>query len=239
MSIIALQKIPLLLGVSILYYVAATPPNPPPSSKEISKFGPGDPLTPKVVSTPWAMGKNLLLFVFFCEILVIVATQFPNNIIAETALAILVRSSHAAPAITPIFLAGFGFLLCGGCIRWFAYRALGRLFTFEVSIRDEHTLITEGPYSFVRHPSYTGSFCTCVGVTLCLFGPGSWLFECGWLKLLTVQVFAVVITGLHASIVYIVFSRMSDEDRMMQKEFGLKWDEWAKAVPYKLVPGIF
>ncbi|KAE9392226.1 hypothetical protein BT96DRAFT_967460 [Gymnopus androsaceus JB14] len=204
----ALEKVPLLLAASIMYYIAATPPNPPPSQKEISKYPPGDHLSIRGIPTPWAIGKFV-----------------------ETALDILVQNSNPhtkhAPAITPIFLVGFFLCLCGGCIRWLSYRALGRLFTFEVSIRDQHRLVKDGPYSVVRHPSYTGSICTCTGLVLCLFGPGSWLFECGWLELLAVQVFAVIATALHAA-----------EDKMMQKEFGRKWDEWAKAVPYKLIPGI-
>jgi len=239
----ALEKVPLLLAASIMYYIAATPPNPPPSQKEISKYPPGDHLSIRGIPTPWAIGKNLLLSAFFCEIVVIISTHFNStNKFVETALDILVQNSNPhtkhAPAITPIFLVGFFLCLCGGCIRWLSYRALGRLFTFEVSIRDQHRLVKDGPYSVVRHPSYTGSICTCTGLVLCLFGPGSWLFECGWLELLAVQVFAVIATALHAAVLYIVLSRMDKEDKMMQKEFGRKWDEWAKAVPYKLIPGI-
>ena len=32
--------------------------------------------------------------------------------------------------------------------------------------------------------------------------------------------------------------RMPVEDAMMKREFGKDWDEWAKAVPYRLFPGI-
>lgn len=34
--------------------------------------------------------------------------------------------------------------------------ALGNLFTFEVMIRKNHKLITDGPYAYLMHPSYTG-----------------------------------------------------------------------------------
>lgn len=53
--------------------------------------------------------------------------------------------------ITPIFLVGWFFALSGGLIRLASYRALGKLFTFELSIRKDHKLITSGPYSMVRY----------------------------------------------------------------------------------------
>ena len=54
----------------------------------------------------------------------------------------------------------------GGYIRWACYRALGRLFTFEMSIRDNHELVTDGPYGWVRHPAYTGILLIVAGVIL-------------------------------------------------------------------------
>ena len=54
----------------------------------------------------------------------------------------------------------------GGYIRWACYRALGRLFTFEMSIRDNHELVTDGPYGWVRHPAYTGILLIVAGVVL-------------------------------------------------------------------------
>jgi protein-S-isoprenylcysteine O-methyltransferase len=42
-------------------------------------------------------------------------------------------------------------------------RTLGRFFTVDVAIREGHELIQSGPYSLVRHPSYTGLFAMFVG----------------------------------------------------------------------------
>lgn len=52
----------------------------------------------------------------------------------------------------------------GGYIRWACYNALGHLFTFEMSIRGDHRLITGGPYAWVRHPGYTGVLSTFMGL---------------------------------------------------------------------------
>ena len=54
----------------------------------------------------------------------------------------------------------------GGLIRYKCYRALGTMFTFEMSIRKDHMLVTSGPYSIVRHPGYTGIFLVVIGIFL-------------------------------------------------------------------------
>jgi protein-S-isoprenylcysteine O-methyltransferase Ste14 len=118
-------------------------------------------------------------------------------------------------------------------------RALGRFFTFEISIRDQHKLITTYPYSVVRHPSYTGVLGTFPGAILCLFGPGSWMLECGLLEILPVKVFATLFISGQLYVGYILLARMGKENKMMKKEFGKQWEEWANNVPYKLVPGVY
>ena len=52
----------------------------------------------------------------------------------------------------------------GGCLfvlglalRWYSIFRLGRLFTMNVAIAEDHPLVDFGPYRFIRHPSYTGS----------------------------------------------------------------------------------
>ncbi|KAE9390940.1 hypothetical protein BT96DRAFT_925575 [Gymnopus androsaceus JB14] len=237
----ALDKLPLLFTLSIFYYIAMTPPNPPASREEISKYPHGDRMSGRAVSLAAAL-KTLLLTLVFCEATVIVSTHYTTSVFAEITMTALVRtSSHEfhAPATTHIFLVGFFLTLSGAYVRWSSYRALGPLFTFEVSIRDQHKLITTGPYSIVRHPGYTGVVCVFTGILLCIFGPGSWIYECGWWDLVSVKIFAMFIAAINASFVSLLLSRMGTEDKMMEKEFGLQWDAWAKNVPYKLVPGIF
>jgi len=235
----ALEKLPFLPALYIGYYITMTAPNPPPSRKEISKNPSVDRVSDGTILPLFKVAKALLLPVILCETTVIISSHFATSMFAETALNDLVRIPSSTPAITPIFLIGFLLCLCGAYVRLSSYRALGRLFTFEVSIRDQHKLITTYPYSIVRHPAYISLIAPLTGIILCLFGPGSWVFECGWFELLTVKIFAVIIAAVHAYIIYVVLARMDNEDKMMKREFGGQWDEWAKDVPYKLVPGIF
>jgi len=64
------------------------------------------------------------------------------------------------------FLVGTLMASFGGIIRYKCYRALGRMFTFEMSILRNHKLITSGPYAIVRHPSYVGCILAVSGILL-------------------------------------------------------------------------
>ena len=45
----------------------------------------------------------------------------------------------------------------GLAIRTWAVMTLGRLFTMHISIQQDHVVVTDGPYRWVRHPSYLGA----------------------------------------------------------------------------------
>jgi protein-S-isoprenylcysteine O-methyltransferase Ste14 len=80
--------------------------------------------------------------------------------------------------VSPFFVAGALTAISGNLLRQWCFRELGTLFTFEVTILPDHKLVTSGPYSYVRHPSYTGIYMTLLGPTLMALSPGSWLREC-------------------------------------------------------------
>ena len=58
--------------------------------------------------------------------------------------------------LSPIYILGSFLLYAGTILRVFCYHTLGRHFTFELAFKKDHKLITNGPYAFVRHPSYLG-----------------------------------------------------------------------------------
>jgi protein-S-isoprenylcysteine O-methyltransferase Ste14 len=60
----------------------------------------------------------------------------------------------------------------GIALRWWAFRTLGRYFTFTVMTSANQPVITNGPYRFVRHPSYTGLLLIIAGIG---FNYGNWL----------------------------------------------------------------
>ncbi len=71
------------------------------------------------------------------------------------------------PFRLPFYLVGLFLFVAGLVVRWAAIIYLGRFFTVNVSIAEDHRLITTGPYRYVRHPSYSGSLLIFLGLGLC------------------------------------------------------------------------
>lgn len=75
----------------------------------------------------------------------------------------------AIPWIRPqVTIAGIALMLLGVALRWWAIAVLGRYFTLDVAVHSTQTVVQSGPYRFVRHPSYSGTLLTLLGVGLAL-----------------------------------------------------------------------
>ena len=70
-----------------------------------------------------------------------------------------------------IFFAGLGLMISGTAFRWYSASLLGKYFTFDVATHSGQTVIEEGPYRYIRHPSYTGALLSLLGFGLAL---GNW-----------------------------------------------------------------
>ena len=68
---------------------------------------------------------------------------------------------------TTLFIFGLVLMLAGMALRWYSIRVLGASFTVDVATRPGQEVVESGPYRWVRHPSYTGSLITLLGVLLC------------------------------------------------------------------------
>ncbi len=85
--------------------------------------------------------------------------------------------------------AGSGCILClaGLLLAVWARRTLARNWSADVTFKEEHELVTRGPYQFVRHPIYTALLLMFLGTALADEKLGSWLslpfcFIGFWLK---------------------------------------------------------
>jgi len=173
---------------------------------------------------------------------VLLAHNYPTHPLARYLLGALTigRASSAENiTISLAFLINWAFVMVGSFIRWSCYRALGRHFTFEVALRKGHQLVTQGPYSVVRHPSYSGGSLVMLGISYIAVGPGSWFWECGIWGTAWGKVIAIVSVGLRVYTLYSLIKRTPMEDEMLRRAFGGQWDEWAERVPWKWVPGIY
>ena len=110
-------------------------------------------------------------------------------------------------------------LVAGLALRFWAMAALGRLFTFNVAIRDGHELVETGPYRWLRHPSYAGALLAFLAFG---FGLGD--------ALALVAMLAPILAGM----IY----RIRVEERALRETFGPAWDAYA-AKRARLVPGIW
>ena len=61
---------------------------------------------------------------------------------------------------------GVGLVVASALIVTWGLQTLGKNFTDTVVIRKNHTLVTNGPYRWVRHPLYSGYFVMVFGATL-------------------------------------------------------------------------
>ncbi len=90
---------------------------------------------------------------------------------------------------------------------WWVHVTLGREFSKILTIQDKHTLITEGPYRYIRHPMYTSTlvyFFTWFLISTNLF------FFIGWI-LMTL----------------FIVTRIPQEEAMLIDQFG---DEYKKYI---------
>ncbi|KIP11339.1 hypothetical protein PHLGIDRAFT_124981 [Phlebiopsis gigantea 11061_1 CR5-6] len=137
-------------------------------------------------------------------------------------------------------VAGALLLVSAAILRVSAYRHLGRFFTYQLSIRNGHKLVKDGPYSIMRHPSYTALVAFFVGNAWYQLGPGSiWMRRGLWSSSLLMS-FSVVHVCLAAYVSFVVtVLRVPKEDRMLKKQFREEWEAWSKKTPYRLLPLVY
>jgi len=232
-----------MLSAAWALSILATSPNPPPQETERIKPAGTERFFANTI--PWVpvVAKVIIWIWTLFEVAVIISGAHPRTYDFLSA-SLEVPSGHPALdasriRITSPFLVGWFFALSGGLIRLASYRALGNLFTFELSIRKDHKLITSGPYSMVRHLSYTGILMAVFGYCTCQLSRGSWLRECSGLSL--EGTVGKVLFTIWAAVCMLVLSGLvarTYRDDLLRKEFS-DWDQWAKEVPWRLIPFIY
>ena len=63
-----------------------------------------------------------------------------------------------------LILTGMAMMIVGMLFRWWSIRVLAEYFTVDVSIRPDHRIVRDGPYRWLRHPSYTGALLSFLGL---------------------------------------------------------------------------
>ena len=110
-------------------------------------------------------------------------------------------------------------VITGLIFRWYSIIYLGRWFTVNVAIAADQPLIDDGPYRFLRHPSYTGALMALIGLGLAIGNTVSLVV----IVLLTVPVF---------------LRRIQVEERVLAEAFGARWEAY-RARTWRLLPGAY
>jgi protein-S-isoprenylcysteine O-methyltransferase Ste14 len=87
-----------------------------------------------------------------------------------SALAYLINPAWMSWAQLPLpaWMRWLGAVLMIACVPliYWMFSSLGKNITPTVAIRNEHTLVTNGPYRWIRHPLYTFGFLAFIGLSL-------------------------------------------------------------------------
>ena len=115
--------------------------------------------------------------------------------------------------------AALALMLCGLALRWSAILTLGKFFTVDVAIRPDHEVIRDGPYRFMRHPSYSGLLIAFLG-----FGA---MFA-NWAS----------IVGVMVPITLGVLQRVVREEQVLRTSLGEAYEVYARSTK-RFLPGLF
>jgi len=83
-------------------------------------------------------------------------------------LAALVPGAALPGPPMALLLVGVACMLLGVALRWYAIWTLGRYFTRDVAVSADQQVVQRGPYRAIRHPAYSGTFLTMLGLGLAL-----------------------------------------------------------------------
>jgi len=113
---------------------------------------------------------------------------------------------------------GIGLFAAGGALRIRPVFVLGRRFSGLVAIQPGHTLVTNGIYGVIRHPSYLGLLVNSLGWGL--------TFRSGIGLLLT------------ALLILPLIARIQAEERLLGTQFGDEYNAY-RARTSRLIPGLY
>ncbi len=145
------------------------------------------------------------------------------------ALAIAIALAMNVPGIAPqfdvhrnfpvYFFTGIALVWIGMLYRLWSVRTLGAFFSPRLLIQKSHNLITEGPYRFLRNPSYAAALIMMSGLGISL-GNG-------------LSLAILLVTGL---IVYL--GRIKSEEKMLLEAFGRTYAAYKKR-SWALIPFVW
>lgn len=115
--------------------------------------------------------------------------------------------------------AGGILIITGVILRFSAIRTMGKLFTVNLTINKNHRLIDNGLYKFIRHPAYSGTILSFIGLAL---SSNNWVC-------LPVILLPIIVVFLY---------RIHIEEKLLLQQSGLSYAMYMKTTK-RLIPFIF
>lgn len=109
----------------------------------------------------------------------------------------------------PIRWFGAAIALVGTLLFAWSHYALGKNWSSRLEIREEHRLVTEGPYAFIRHPMYAALLFISIGLGL---------LAANWM----------VAIPFPLSVLLLYLIRVPSEEAMMLEHFGEAYREYCQ-----------
>jgi protein-S-isoprenylcysteine O-methyltransferase Ste14 len=131
------------------------------------------------------------------------------------------RSSTGVMPWRRVDLFGVGIVLMwlGIGLRLWAFRTLGKFFTFRVMTSEDQPVVSGGPYRVLRHPSYAGALLALIGIGV---ANGNWYS------------FAAIVLIPAVGMI----NRIRVEERALHADLGERYTEFA-ARRKRLVPFVW
>ncbi|KAG2035908.1 hypothetical protein BDR03DRAFT_867243, partial [Suillus americanus] len=102
-----------------------------------------------------------------------------------------------------------------------------------------HHFVTSGPYAVVRHPSYVGAALLSIGQFILHGSLSSFVRRSGALNIPALKAIAMVALMGRMIVVASLTLWIRHEDETVKSISKAKWEDWAKVVKYRLIPGIY
>jgi len=135
--------------------------------------------------------------------------------------AIFASTIFYLPIYSSIYINYIGLVIifAGIIFRFIAIKQLGKFFTVDVTIREDHKLLQVGIYKYLRHPSYSGSLLSFIGFG---FAMNSWL--------------SLLIAFL--PVFFAIINRINIEEKVLVESFGGQYLDYKKKTK-RLIPFIY
>jgi len=143
------------------------------------------------------------------------------SIIISITIGVFISRMFALPIFLNerLKLIGITVIIIGILIRLIAIKQLGKFFTVDVTIRNDHQLMQSGFYKYVRHPSYTGALLSFLGFGLSLNN---------WLSL------AIVFLPTLFAFIH----RMNIEEKVLTEQFGKQYQDYVSKTK-RILPFVY